>query len=401
VNSMMVKKLLCAICIFFPISLSGCWSSHQVSELAISVCVGIDKSEKGYLVSEQIVNPRAIASKKPTNESPVILYTGEGENIENTIENLAKQSSRRIYNLHLRMVVISEEVAKEGVENLANYLMRSHEYRTDFDFVIAQGCSAKEILSVLTPEESIPGIEMYNKLALSTKETASTREVRLIELLNNLASEGINPVIEGAGIVGENGRPLSTDDLKKTPDMSKIRYTGLGAFDGDKFAGWLGEDESIGYNFITNHVKHFNSYSGLDEKLKITYDIEDVKSKIKARVEDGKPKITVDIKFSYNLVDLIGEFDITKPENTKILDAIVEDRIKALCENSVKKAQKDLKTDIFGFGERIHYADPKYWKKVKGNWNSVFQGIPVDIKVQANIKGTGEFLNSIPAKEMD
>jgi spore germination protein KC len=46
----------------------------------------------------------------------------------------------------------------------------------------------------------------------------------------------------------------------------------------------------------------------------------------------------------------------------------------------VDKAQKDLKTDIFGFGERIHSKDPPYWKTVKDNWNDVFTGMPVEIK---------------------
>ncbi len=71
--------------------------------------------------------------------------------------------------MHIRMVVFSEETARDGIQSIVDYLTRNGEYRTDFYFVIAKGASAKEVLSVLSASGSISGIEMYEKLSSAVK----------------------------------------------------------------------------------------------------------------------------------------------------------------------------------------------------------------------------------------
>ena len=81
------KKIL-AIYIILPIIfLTGCWSSREINSLAITVCIGIDKTEDGYLLTQQIINPKAIASKKATNEAPVIIYSETGMDLFEIVLN--------------------------------------------------------------------------------------------------------------------------------------------------------------------------------------------------------------------------------------------------------------------------------------------------------------------------
>ncbi len=160
--------------------MSGCWSSHEVNELSISVAMGLDKTETGYLLTEQLINPKAVAAKNPTNASPITIYTSEGASIEVAINTLLLKSSRLIYNTHLRLVVIGEELAKEGIENIIDYLSRSYEFRTDFFIVIAKNNSANELLKILMPSESIPGVGLFNMLHNSSDESGMTKDTRLI-----------------------------------------------------------------------------------------------------------------------------------------------------------------------------------------------------------------------------
>jgi spore germination protein KC len=76
--------------------------------------MGLDKTADGYLLTEQIINPKAVAAKNPTDSAPVTLYTSQSSNIEVAINNLLLKSSRLIYNTHLRLVVLGEELAREG-----------------------------------------------------------------------------------------------------------------------------------------------------------------------------------------------------------------------------------------------------------------------------------------------
>lgn len=398
----MKPKNILAIFMILPVMcLTGCWSSREINTLAITICIGIDKTENGYLLTEQVLNPKAIASQKATNESPVVLYTTEGKDIGEMTKRLTKQTSRIIYNTHLRMVVFGEDIAKDGIQDLLDYFARNYEYRTDFDFVVAKNTTAKNILSILTPLESIPGMEMYNSLKLSEENWASTKSMRMIALINAIIADGKNPVLTGIEISGDEIDLNSTDALKQSEQIKKLQYTSLAAFKKDKLAGWLNEDESKGYNYICGNVTNTAEYGSYGDKAKITFDVINTKSQMKASLINGKPAIDVEISVTQNIGTVEGEFDVTKPENKEILNEISEERIQSLCEQAVYKLQNELKTDIFGFGEAIHRKYPKLWEKIKDDWNNEFTELPVNITVRVKTNQFGQITKSFFSKETE
>jgi spore germination protein KC len=398
---MKLKRLLSILIILSTIFLTGCWSSHEVNTLAITVCIGIDKTENGYLVSEQVLNPRAIASKKATTESPVVLYTAEGSDLAEIIRRFTTQSSRRIYNAHLRMVVFGEDVAKDGIQNILDYFARNYEYRTDFYFVVARNTTASEVLGVLTPIEAIPGIDMYNSLRASAEEWALTKSIRIIELVNSIVADGKNPVLTGIEISKGEISPKSTDILKQSGEYKRLKYTGLGAFKKDKLAGWLDEDESKGYNYIAGNVKRTVEYADYGGKVKITSEIINAESGTKVYLLNNRPAIALEIKVKQNIGIVEGEFDVSAEENKKVLNEITATRVKLLCEKALNKAQKELKTDIFGFGEAIHRKYPKVWEKFKDDWNDKFPDLPVNITVEVNTNHLGQITKPFFMKEKE
>lgn len=377
--------------------LSGCWSSHEVNTLGLAVCMGIDKGEEGYIISEQLISPKATGSMKATIEAPVTVYSAEGANIQEAITSLTTVSSRIIYSSHLRMVIFSEEIAKEGITEIVDYLMRYHEYRSDFYFAIAKGASALEVLSILTPIEAIPGMEMFDKLKMTYEEWAPTKAIRIVELANDLIADGVNPVINAIEIVGDSEKTDSTEVLQKSGDFDKLQYTEIGVFDGDKLVGWLGESDAKGYNYISGTVLH-TSGCAEDNGVEITYDVFKARSKIKPSVENDEPKISVEIKVRYNVVGVKGDLDVSTIDNLDTVNDMVKRKITEVCEQSVQKVQNELKTDIFGFGESIHIADPTYWKTVKDNWNEVFVTLPVTINVTTEMISVGDISKPLGQK---
>ncbi len=398
---MKFKKIWGIFIILPSIFFTGCWSSHEINTLAITVSIGIDKTEKGYLISEQVINPKVIASKKSTNESPVVLYTAEGRDLNEAIRSLTAKSPRRIYNSHLRIIVFGEKAAEEGIKDTLDYFARDHAYRTDFYFVVAKNTTAKEILSVLSPIESIPAIDMYNSLEISSKDWAPTKTIRIIELVNSIISAGKNPVITGVEIIDGKVTPTSTEVLKQSNEIKKIQYTELGAFKKDKLIGWLQQDESKGYNYITGNVKRTIGYAYYSDTVKITAEVTNAKSNMKVSLINGKPAINVTINVQQNIAAVEGDFDVSKEDNKKILNGLSEKKIKSICEKSVNKAQNQLKTDIFGFGEAVRRKNPKLWEKIKDNWNTEFTQLPVNITVKVKTNQLGEITKSFFIKEKE
>jgi len=398
---MRVKKLLFFAILFQLIFLTGCWNSREINTLAIAVCTGIDKVEEGYLVTQQIINPKAIASKKPTSEAPVVLYSETGRDIFEIMRKLTAKCPRKIYVSHLRMVVFGEDVAKDGIEDVLDFFARDHEFRTDFYFVIAKGTTANKVLSILTPLEAIPGIDMSDSLKVSEKSWAPTKTVRITELINSLLADGKNAVLSGIEILEGEPDSNSTDALKLSEGMKKLHFVDIGAFKKDKLVGWLSEDDSKGFNYIINNVKNTVGYLYYNDKTKITVEIISSKTKLKASLKNGKPVINVDIKLKAKVGAVSGQFDVSKEENKQILIKLLEDRVKERCVKTINIAQKDFKSDIFGFGEVVHRDLPKTWAKIKSNWDKEFQTIPANISVSAKVTQLGQVTKPFFIKEKD
>lgn len=396
---MKLKKIMIIFLVFPIILLNGCWNSREINTLAIAVCTGIDKTEDGYRITQQVINPKAIVSKKSTEESPVIIYSDTGRDLFEIKRKLTTECPRRIYNSHLRVVVIGEAAAKDGIENIIDFFARGNEYRTDFYFVIAKGTTANEVLSILTPLETIPGIEMFDSLKTSEEVWALTQGTKIIELINSIAADGKNAVLTGLEITNGETNSNSTEALKKINNTKRLKYSSLGAFKKGKLVGWLNTEQSKGYNYIEGNVKSTVGYVYYSDKNKITSEVIGTKAKRKASMVNDKPIIDVEISIEQNIGAIEGNFDITKPGNKEIINMLSEKRVKLMCEDSINKAKKDFKSDIFGFGEVIHRAYPKLWAQIKDNWNEEFVNLKVNINVKVETKQTGEITKSFFTKE--
>lgn len=370
---------------------------RELNELAISISMGIDKAEDGYLLTIQALNPKAIAAKKQVNESPVVLYTETGKDLLEILRRITKQSSRKIYNSHLRTVVFSEDIAKEGIQQTLDFFIRDHEYRTDFFFLVAKGTTANHVLSILTPLETVPGIEIYNSLKTSEKSWAPTKTVKLLELVDDLISDGKEPVMTGIEIYNPVNLTDSIETLKQS-DPTKLMVSSLGVFRDDKLAGWLTEDESKGYSYIIGNVQNTVGSIEYDDHNQVTFEVIKTKVRKKVYLLDDKPAINVEIMIKANIDTQTGDLDLTSYEVIEKLSRKFERATEDLCNTALECTKKHFKADIFGFGEEIHKKYPKLWKEVKNNWNDEFTKLPVNIKAHVQINGLGETTKSIFSK---
>ena len=68
----------------------------------------------------------------------------------------------------------------------------------------------------------------------------------------------------------------------------------------------------------------------------------------------------------------------------------LSESIRSDIEAALKKGQKDLESDIFGFGFALFRKDWKLWRtEYEKNWDKIFPDVPVTINVQAKITNTG------------
>lgn len=395
----MKKSLFFLIFIPCILLVSGCWNRRELNELALVVAMSIDKCEEGYEISAQVVEPSEVASQKGgSGRSPVTTYTEKGTYIFEAIRRMTTTSPRKLYFSHLQMLVIGEELAKEGISKPLEMLTRDPEFRKDFYIVVSRNVKGRDILENLTSIEKIPANKLHSSLETSEKAWAPTTAVQMDELVADLTSDGKNAILTGITIKGNIEKAATMDNVTRIEPYARLKYQNIAVFKKDQLIGWLNEKESKGYNYIVDNVTNTVGDIPCPDNENLVVEIIRSKAKISGSVSNGKPKINIDIFGEANIGEVACNIDLTKPQSIRKLENSVSNVNVEIVSTSIKKAQ-ELGVDIFGFGEVIHRADPKAWKKLKTDWNRYFSELDVKVHSQFKIRRTGvaneSFINKI------
>ena len=391
------KAWLLFIMVLLLTCITGCTNKRELNELGIAMGMGIDKVGKKYKVTVQLVNPGEISAKTGEGgRSPVNTFEATGTTMFEAIRRLTTESPRKIYFAHLRMVVIGEDLATKGIAKVLDFISRNPEFRPDFYIIISKGKRAESVLKVMTPIEKIPAQQIFTKLRTSEKEWAATGTITLADLIKSLTSKGKKaPVVTGIRIQGEREKGNLQESVERIDVPVKLIYTGLAVFNKDKLIGWLDEDQSQGYNYTQGKVK-----STIEDvaykKGRVGIEIIEAKKTIHSKIRNRKPQVVIEVRVTGNISDIeTNDLDLTKSKTIHELESRVEQNIKRKIEQSIQKAQEELKVDIFGFGSTIERDEPEEWEKLERIWSKEFPDLSVQVHVEAKIKQIGTITNSI------
>ncbi|BDG31974.1 Ger(x)C family spore germination protein [Parageobacillus thermoglucosidasius] len=375
--------------------LSGCWSKKELTDLAIVIAVGIDKTKDGkFVMTFQVVNPGNVAGATQRGGGsggvPVSIYKATGNNLIEASRKASKKLSRLIYYAHTNLVVIGEEVAKEGINGLFDALERSGQFRTTAMVVVAHHHSAEDVLKILTPIDKIPANQIIKTVRFSEKTWGQTMNVSVGDVINDLASSGKTPTISGVEIVGGVKKGKRQANVQASEPDARLNVNGIAMFKNDKLAGWIFGETSRGVLWVMDKIEQTDiTVEWKRRKEAVAYEVVRAKTSVAAHMKRGKPSISIRIKAEGDIGEALVPVDFTDPMQILALEKKIEQTIKNEVIQAVEKAQEE-KTDIFGFGNVVYRSYPREWKKMKHDWDeSTFPHLEVNVTVDAFIRRTG------------
>lgn len=382
--------------------LTGCWNSRELNDMALVIAIGVDKKEEKYIFTAQVINPSMVAGQGGgLARSPIMSYKAEGDSLFEAWRKLTKNAPRKMYFSHVRIVVIGEKLAREGIYDLLDPILRDHEFRTDYYILVAREEKAENVLSVLTSLEEIPAFKIDKMLKAATDNLGVASYYTLDTIVNDLKGTGKEPVLSSVRIEGriEDGQTLS--NLEGSRLKTRVILDELAVLKEGKVVGFLGDEDSRGYNYSQGNIKSaVEKLTCLKKKEKIMIvEIIRTKSKIKAELKNGKPFVTIHVKVEGNIVDVACE---AKPQEEKVFkkyEKQLNEHIQSMIENVVTITQEEFQTDIIGIGEAVHRNEPKYWAKHEKEWLKIFPQTEVKVVVNAKIRNIGSINQPLEVKE--
>ncbi|WP_155591295.1 Ger(x)C family spore germination protein [Lysinibacillus cavernae] len=386
---------ICLLCIL-TLVLSGCWSKRELNELAIVVALGIDKVDDEYEISLQIVDPSEISMRQATTQrAPVVSYHSKGETIFEAIRKMTTTAARKPYFAHLQVVVLGEDLAKEGISEALDLISRDHEFRKDFDVVMSHEATAKEVLNVLTPIEKVPANKMLNSLKVSERAWGTTIAVNIDELVTTLSNKDAGALISAIEIHGDKKLGADQTNVQRVKTPVLLQYAGLAVFKEDKFMGLLTEGESKSISFLKDKIQSTIEIIACPKKGTLSTEITQSTTKVKGSFEHGEPKIDVQIIVEQNVGEVECDIDLTKNKSIDYVNKKTAQGIEERIKKTLETIQQQYEVDVFGFGDALHRTDAKQWKKIKDDWISIFPDLTVDVHVKVTTQGLGTLQNSL------
>ena len=381
-------KILLLIPLLFL--MTGCFNYHELNELAIVTSMGIDLTDDGdYKVSILIANGKNSQTNNREGQSQTVVYSGTGNTISRAFKEINLQIPKIPYIGHLGVVVVSEDVAKKGMRNILDYLLRNPESVKRFYLIMAKDDSAEDVIQVLSPLETFPGQSITNNIAISSEQEAISTTIHYSQFVDDLLRKGKEPTLPTISISGKADKGSSNKNLESSNIKTKNKLGPVALFKGDKVVYTTTNSESRGINIITGQIDEMIIETDCDDG-NIVVNLTGVSSKINVKKKNNKPLVTIDVSSEGEIQEVTCQKDIQENKVILEIESQVEKKLKKKLKKAVEVTQQ-YKTDIFGIGNLFYKKYPKDFNKID-NWSDVYTDIDFkyNINVKLNTKGAVE-----------
>ena len=388
----MKKLILIITTLIISVTLTGCGGYEELNNLSIVTAVAFDKTDDEYELSFLIANsPKAQTSSKE-GEAKTTVYTGKGKTIAEASKDIEQIVPKQVYLGHINVVVISEDIAKDGFLKIADWLLRNPQTRKKFYLLQAKDEKAKNILKIVSPLESFPSQSIATLIESNSETKSIATSITYSNFISQILEKGYDPVLPSITINGSVKEGSNEKNLETTEPESYLMLGPLAIYKGDKLKGFSTKEESWAINVLKGDSKEIN-YNVKYQNENISIETSSLKSTIKI-IDEKNIEITIsgvgDIYNINNKIDIQDYKEINKIEKDWS-SSLKKDLTKV-----IKKVQNKWQADIFGFGNLIYKNNPNTWKKLEKNWNSkYFPNLNIKVKTDLKIDATGSLLNTI------
>ncbi|MBB6216746.1 spore germination protein [Anaerosolibacter carboniphilus] len=387
--------------------LTGCWDHQEIQQRGYILGVAIDKAhplpkgqepEKSYM-SERDLEVMPTHRKNPeysfTIELPVIALAksqptgstgGGGEGAAsweltirgNSFMEVNREFSTRLdyppFYEHLQAIVISEDVARQGISRVLDLFLRDHEMRRRTKIFIAPG-EAKKILDVK------PRISDYPAIYLAALPFNADRTSRLLHKTD----------------LGEVSQSLHTKTDFVLPRViaskDEVKDAGSAVFKGDKMVGWLGEIDTAYMKIIRDSALGgviVVDMPGNPEAI-VTLEIRKINTKVRPIITEHDIKMRIETEVTFNQAEKTeAHFRKSLDEAyLKALERKAENLMEAQMKDTVKYVQDEFGADVFHFNVIMQRYAPDTWDQVKDRWHEIFTQIETEVHVKAKVEQIG------------
>lgn len=374
-----------AMCISFVMLLSGCWDRSELEERSSVLAVAIDTVEGRedlYKLTVQIPIPIKIAGSSGQggggNSNAVKIMSVTGKTVNDAATNLQLRLNQRLFLGHTRVLAISEEVARKGIEDIMDGYRREPQIRRLLWPIIVKG-EAASLLKIKPQLAQIPVVFLMDLIENGAK-MGTLPDQTLGDYFNQTSNKSMEPFLN---YVQASER--------------EVRWMGIAVFRGHKMVGVINDVHSWTLLQLRNEQRGGDVIIPLPDTKNgyIMFRPHFVKTRLEVKQNQGSGKNASNGHAAVYHCELQGDIvEVTvnmkmKPEQfIQKMQVLIKKDMESRAKRLFTQLQKDYDSDVIKLGLSLrahHYRD--YWQK--HNWKKDFKNFPISADYTIKIRRLG------------
>lgn len=364
---------------FSLLFLSGCWDMLEIDRRGLYTALGFDLTPDGRIkISAQFPLTETFTRGRATKRPEAIVITATGRTPWEAHAALESRTQVRACLCQLKVVVIGEKLARQGIFKVLDLIDRTSKYDRQLVVLIAK--DAEAVLRAKPSQYPVSSLfiwSFYKVTGVKQQVTLYMPLWRLLTLLRHPSLEAVLPCAEVHG--------------------SDLYLRGLALFKDDHLITCLSPRESrgllwtrLGRGLLAPHTQV--KVGTLDVPLPGQPDTQVslgfLKSKGKAKVFllDGQPAALLEVQVSGEVAEESGRYKRLEEEGYKKIEEQAAELIRREIADALSVCQ-EKNVDAFELAETFRAAYPQEWSRQI--WEEKFPTLTVEARVQVHLKKSG------------
>lgn len=373
--------------------LSGCYNYRELNNLGITTAVSIDYKDNNFYVIAEVINPIKQQDASSSNNSPFVNYNSSSSSLQDAFRKVVLESPRQLYAAQLEIIVLSEEVVNNHLEEVLEYFARDPEARTEIKIIVAKTEDSTKAITLQTLLTSLSSSNIIKSLDLQSKVLGMDYPVTLNELLNMYIDPYLEVVLPSMTLYGNYEIGDEKENITTSSPKAIVKIDGSTITKDNKILGYLDLEESKILNLINGKLKEtiikMNYYDGYiifePNRIKVSREL-DIKNNI----------IKINISGYSKTKEIQSNIDLKDPKEVKKLNKALNMELEKKITDTFNSIREKYGTDVFGFQELYYRTNYKYFKENCTNWyEDIYPKIKLEVKANVRLYEKGSTLGGL------
>ena len=373
--------------------LSGCYNYRELNELGITTAVSIDYKDDAFYVMAEVINPIKQQDASSSNNSPFVNYNSSSSSLQDAFRKTVLESPRQLYAAQLEIIVLSEEVVNNHLEEVLEYFARNPETRTEIKIIVAKTEDSTKAITLQTLLTSLSSSNIIKSLELQNKVLGVSYPVTLNELLNMYIDPYLEVVLPSMTLYGDYEIGDEKENITTSSPKAIVKIDGSTITKDNKILGYLDLEESKVLSMINGKLN--------ETIIKMNYNdgyivFEPNRIKVSKELDIKNNIIKINISGYSKTKEIQSNINIKNPKEVEKLNKALNKELEKKVTDTFTSIREKYDTDIFGFQELYYRTNHKYFKENCTNWyEDIYPKIKLEVKANIRLYEKGNTLGGL------